>query len=68
LTSGEDWQTASVMWYAWDEVEKDIWVHILVAVRANGESLTVFLKGYHPFAAQGGATLFDDVRVVDLGP
>jgi len=25
-------------------------------------------KGYHPFAAQGGATLFDDVRVVDLGP
>jgi hypothetical protein len=28
----------------------------------------VFLKGYHPFAAQGGATLFDDVRVVDLGP
>jgi hypothetical protein len=28
----------------------------------------VFLKGYHPFATQGGATLFDDVRVVDLGP
>ena len=30
--------------------------------------LTVFLKGYHPFAVQGGATLFDNVRVVDLGP
>jgi hypothetical protein len=68
LTNGEDWQAASVTWYPWDEVDEDIWVHIQVAVQANGESLTVFLKGYHPFAAQGGATLFDDVRVVDLGP
>jgi hypothetical protein len=38
-----------------------------VTVRASGESLMVFLKGYHPFATQGGATLFDDVRVVDEG-
>ena len=26
----------------------------------------MFLKGYHRFAAQTGATLFDAVRVVDL--
>lgn len=44
------------------------WVHTQVTVRANSGTVTVFLKGYHPFAAQGGATLFDDVRVVDLGP
>jgi hypothetical protein len=43
-------------------------VHTQVTVRASGETLVLFLKGYHPFAMQGGATLFDDVRVVDLGP
>ena len=68
LTGGEDWQAASVEWYPWDETEEETWVHTRVTVRANSKTLTVFLKGYHPFAAQGGATLFDDVRVVDLGP
>ena len=68
LTGGEDWQAASVMWYPWNETGEDVWVHTQVTVRASGETLTVFLKGYHPFAAQGGAMLFDDVRVVDLGP
>jgi hypothetical protein len=47
---------------------EDVWVHTQVTVRAGGDSLTVFLKGYHSLAAQGGATLFDNVRVVDLGP
>jgi hypothetical protein len=68
LTGGLDWQATSVAWHPWDETEEDVWVHTQVAVRASGESLTVFLVGYHPFAAQGGATLFDDVRVMDLGP
>ena len=67
LTSGVDWQAASVTWHPWDETEEDVWVHTQVTARASGETLTVFLKGYHPFAAQRGATLFDDVRVVDLG-
>ena len=68
LAAGEAWQAASVTWHPWDETEEETWVHTQVIVRASGETLTVFLKGYHPFAAQGGATLFDDVRVVDLGP
>jgi hypothetical protein len=68
LTGGEDWQAASVTWHPWDETGEDIWVHTQVVVKASGESLCVFLKGDHPFATQGGATLFDDVRVVDLGP
>jgi hypothetical protein len=68
LTGGEDWQAASVTWTPWDEVGEDVWVHTQVTVQANGPALTVFLKGYHPLAAQGGATLFDDVRVTDLGP
>jgi hypothetical protein len=68
LTGGEDWQAASVTWHPWDETEEEAWVHTQVVAQASGESLTVLLKGHHPFAAQGGATLFDDVSVVDLGP
>jgi hypothetical protein len=67
LSGGENWQAASVVWYPWDETGEDVWVHTQVTVRAPGETLTVFLKGYHPLAMQGGATLFDDVRVEDLG-
>ena len=67
LSGGEDWQAASVEWYPWNETGEDVWVYTQVTVRASGETLTVFLKGYHPFAEQGGATLFDDVRVEDLG-
>ena len=44
------------------------WVHTQVTVRTSSESLAVFLRGCYPFAEQGGATRFDDVRVVDLGP
>jgi hypothetical protein len=68
LSGGEDWRATSVMWHPWDETEEDVWVRIQVVVRASGETLTVFLKAYHPLAMQGGATLFDDVRVIDLGP
>ena len=68
LSGGQDWQAASVVWYPWNETGEDVWVYTQVTVRASGETLTVFLKGYHPFAVQGGATLFDDVRVEDLGP
>ena len=68
LTSGQDWQAGSVTWYPWDETAEDVWVHTQVVVKAAGDRLTLFLKGFHPFAMQGGATLFDDVRVMDLGP
>jgi len=67
LTGGEDWQATSVAWHPWNETGEDVWVHTQVTVRAGGETLTVFLKGYHRYAAQGGATLFDDARVADLG-
>jgi hypothetical protein len=54
LDRGEDWQAASLTWHRWDETEEDVWVHTQVTVRASGETtLTVFLKGYYPFDAQG---------------
>jgi len=68
LRGGENWQAATVEWHPWNETEEEIWVHTQVVVKASGERLTLFLKGYHPFAVQGGATLFDAVRVEDLGP
>lgn len=68
LVGEEDWQAASLTWVPWDELGEDVWVHTQLTVRASGGSMTLFLKGYHPYAAQGGATLFDDIRVVDLGP
>ncbi len=67
-TGGQNWQAGSVTWHPWDETQEDAWVHTQVVVRAQAEALTLFLKGYHPLAVQGGATLFDDVRVIDLGP
>jgi hypothetical protein len=67
LTGGGDWLASSVTWHPWNETAEDLWVNTEVSVLASGTSLTVFLKGYHPFAVRGGATLFDEVRVVDLG-
>jgi hypothetical protein len=68
LAGGEDWRAASVTWYDWDEAGEDVWVFTEVTVRAPGDRLTIFLKGHHLVAVRGGATLFDDVRVTDLGP
>jgi hypothetical protein len=68
LSGGQDHQAASVQWFPWDEAAEDAWVHTEETVTATGPSMTIFLKAHHPQPAQGGATLFDDVRVVDLGP
>jgi hypothetical protein len=68
LSGAEDWQAPSVTWHDWDELGEDTWVHTRVTVRGRGHALTIFLKGYHPSPVRGGATLFDDVRVMDLGP
>ena len=68
LNGGQDYQAASVLWSPWDEGTEDAWVHTEETITATAPSMTIFLKAHHPQPAQGGATLFDDVRVVDLGP
>jgi hypothetical protein len=68
LSGGQDYQAASVQWFPWDEVAEDAWVHTEETVAATGPSMTIFLRAHHPQPAQGGATLFDDVSVHDLGP
>ena len=67
LTGDENRQAPSVTWHPWDEQAEDTWVHTQVSIQATGPGLTAFLKGRHPVAVQGGATLLDDVRVADLG-
>jgi hypothetical protein len=68
LAGQEDWQAASVTWVPWDETGEDVWVHTQLTVRASGETLTILSEGatIH-LPSRGGAMLFDDVRVVDLG-
>jgi len=68
LSGGQDHQAASVQWFPWDEVAEDAWVHTEETVAATGPFMTIFLRAHHPQPAQGGATLFDDVSVRDLGP
>jgi hypothetical protein len=68
LSGGQDHQAASVQWFPWDEAAEDAWVHTEETVAATGPSVTIFLRAHHPQPAQGGATLFDDVSVRDLGP
>ena len=45
-------QAASSMWYHFHETGEEIWVLTQVAVRGTGETFSIILKGYHPFAAQ----------------
>ncbi len=30
--------------------------------------MTIFIKGFHPMAEQGGKTVIDNVNITDLGP
>ena len=65
LSGGQNWLAASVEWHPWGETGKDAWVHTQGTVGASGMMIIIFLEGYHVFAALEGATLMNDVPVVD---
>lgn len=67
LTGGSDWQAESVQWFPWDDSAEDTWVATEETVTASGDSLTIFIRGVHPLADQGGKTVIDNVSVTDLG-
>jgi hypothetical protein len=67
LNGGTEWSATSVEWTAWDEAAEDTWVVTDRIVTATGDSLTLFIKGFHPMADQGGKTVIDNVSVQDLG-
>lgn len=71
---GQDRAAGSVTWSAWADPSPGAWhAHSLEFTAAAG-SATVFLRGAHPVAQttdpsplRGGATLFDNVEVTELG-
>jgi hypothetical protein len=67
LNGGGDWTSGTVQWFAWDTDPEDTWNLTEETITATGESLTIFIKGYHPMADQGGKTVIDNVSVTDLG-
>jgi hypothetical protein len=64
---GTEWFAETVEWFPWDENGEDVWVATEETVTATGDSMTIFIKGHHPMAEQGGKTVIDNVSVTDLG-
>ena len=67
LTGGADWQASTVQWAPWDEFREDEWIRHEETFVAAGPKTTIYLKGFHDTASQGGATYLDAVEVIDLG-
>ncbi len=67
LSGGEDHASPDVLWFPWEQPSSDMWNPVQVTVTATGNRMTIFLKGKHPQPVAGGATMFDDVRVIHLG-
>ncbi|MBN1218990.1 MAG: hypothetical protein JXM69_08680 [Anaerolineae bacterium] len=68
LTGGNVWTAETVQWFAWDSASEDTWLETEETITATGEQMTIFIKGFHPMAEQGGKTVIDNVSVTHLGP
>lgn len=68
LTGGQNWQAETVQWFPWDEDFDDQWSRTEETITATGESMTIFIRGQHPYPEPGGALRIDSVSVVDIGP
>jgi len=68
LSGGGDWQATSVQWFPWNEDVDDAWGKTSVTIKANGDKMTIFLKGSHPYPEPGGTLRLDAISIVDLGP
>ena len=67
LSGGTDWQAESVRWAPWDEFREGDWITHEETLEATGPATTIYIKGFHETAAQGGATYVDAIEVIDLG-
>jgi hypothetical protein len=65
--SGTDWQAPSVQWFPWDEDVDDVWAKTEETITAAGESMTIFIKGSHPYPEPGGTLRLDSISITDLG-
>jgi len=67
LSGGTTWNAETVEWFPWDSSVEDTWVPTEETITATGESMTIFIRAWHPVAEQGGKTVIDNVSVMDLG-
>ena len=67
MTGGVVWNQETVEWFPWSNGTQDVWGPTEVVVTATGESMTIFIRGFHPLAEQGGKTAIDNVSITDLG-
>jgi hypothetical protein len=67
LGGGAEWAAATVQWFGWDNQAEDVWAETEETVTATGDKMTIFIKGFHPMADQGGKTVIDNISVTDLG-
>jgi hypothetical protein len=68
LSGGTVWNTETVQWFPWDNNAEDTWNATEETITATGETMTIFIRGFHPMAEQGGKTVIDNVMVTHLGP
>ena len=67
LSGGTAWNAETVEWFPWNSGLEDTWVSTEEIVTATGESMTIFIRAWHPAAEQGGKTVIDNVSVTHLG-
>jgi hypothetical protein len=67
-TGGGNWESDSVEWLPWDEDIDDEWARTEGVVTATGNSMTLFIKGSHPFPEPGGVVRIDNITITDQGP
>lgn len=68
LSGGQNWEAETVQWFPWDEDFENEWSRTEETVTATGDSMTIFIKGSHPYPEPGGTLRLDSISVVDLGP
>jgi hypothetical protein len=68
VTGGGNWEADTVQWFPWDEEMDDEWSRTEEVVTAGAETITVFIKGSHPFPEPGGAVRIDNISITDQGP
>ena len=68
LNGSPDWQSDNVQWFPWLEDLDNAWARTEATVTANGETMTIFLKGVHPYPEPGGVLRLDSISIVDNGP
>jgi hypothetical protein len=64
---GVDWQATSVQWFPWDEQLDNAWAKTEETVTATGDSMTLFIRGNHPYPEPGGVLTLDAITITDLG-